>query len=79
MALTKLSANRSFGVPNYTGIVDCMRKTAVHEGVGALYKGMGAAMIGVAPYAGIKFCVYELSKKSAAQWMRVADEDLPSQ
>eukprot|EP00192_Tetraselmis_astigmatica_P020939 CAMPEP_0117683894 /NCGR_PEP_ID=MMETSP0804-20121206/20727_1 /TAXON_ID=1074897 /ORGANISM="Tetraselmis astigmatica, Strain CCMP880" /LENGTH=280 /DNA_ID=CAMNT_0005494685 /DNA_START=17 /DNA_END=856 /DNA_ORIENTATION=+ len=64
---------------SYTGILDCMHKTAAQEGVGALYKGMGAAMVGVAPYAGIKFCTYEFGKSTACQWLGHTEETLPAQ
>lgn len=63
----------------YTGIADCLRKTAAHEGVGALYKGIGPAMLGVAPYAGIKFAAYEMGKSAAAQLLGTSEEGLPAQ
>lgn len=63
----------------YAGIADCLRKTAAGEGVGALYKGIGPAMLGVAPYAGIKFTAYEMGKSAAAQVLGTSEEALPAQ
>jgi len=64
---------------HYHGIVDCLRKTAAHEGASALYKGIGPAMLGVAPYAGIKFAAYEMGKTAAGQMLGCSEEGLPAQ
>ena len=47
----------------YTGMVDCFVKTVRHEGVGALFHGLSANYIKVAPSIAIAFVCYEEVKK----------------
>ena len=47
----------------YTGMVDCFVKTVRHEGVGALFHGLSANYIKVAPSIAIAFVTYEEIKK----------------
>ena len=47
----------------YSGVVDCVRRTVRHEGVGALWKGFGPGVTKVAPHTVISFIILEnLSK-----------------
>ena len=46
-------------------------------GVLALYNGMSATMMGVAPYAGLKFMTYEGLKSALCSWRGVEEKDLP--
>jgi len=46
----------------FKGIVDCLRVTTQNEGFRSLYKGLGPALVGVVPYAGIDLAVYETLK-----------------
>ncbi|VDM27659.1 unnamed protein product [Toxocara canis] len=41
--------------PAFTGAIDCLRQTVVKEGFFALYKGMAAPIVGVAPLFAIYF------------------------
>jgi solute carrier family 25 phosphate transporter 23/24/25/41 len=52
-------------LPNhgYNGMVHCFSTVYRHEGVGALYKGLGPTLAGIAPYAAINFASYDLAKK----------------
>jgi solute carrier family 25 phosphate transporter 23/24/25/41 len=44
----------------YNGIGDCLRKIARTEGVRALYKGWGASVLGIMPYAAIDLTIYNI-------------------
>lgn len=52
-------------LPNhgYNGMVHCFSTVYRHEGIGALYKGLGPTLAGIAPYAAINFASYDLAKK----------------
>ena len=41
----------------YRGTFDCLAKTVKAEGVGGLYRGLGASLAGIVPYAGIDLMV----------------------
>ena len=67
----------------HASMLDAMRSIVEQRGWSALYSGIGATLVGVAPYAGIKFGSYEALKgalgrvagvdESALQpWQRVA-------
>lgn len=43
----------------YSGIWDCMVQVTQKEGFFALYRGLWPSILGVAPYVGIDFAVYE--------------------
>lgn len=45
-------------------------------GVRALYNGMSATMMGVAPYAGLKFMTYESIKGAVCTWKGLDERDL---
>jgi hypothetical protein len=63
----------------YSGMLDCLVRLPRERGVASLYKGMSTTMIGVAPYAGLKFASYEAMKRSLAPLMGVDSEaDLPA-
>ena len=44
----------------YNGIGDCLRKIAKNEGPAALYKGWGASVLGIMPYAAIDLTIYNI-------------------
>ncbi len=53
-------------LPNhpYTGILDCGRMLIQKEGgIKALFRGLGATTMGVAPYVGLNFAIYETLKE----------------
>ncbi|XP_077210585.1 mitochondrial substrate carrier family protein isoform X2 [Tasmannia lanceolata] len=49
--------------PAYHGIKDVFRSVYTEGGVRALYRGVGPTLIGILPYAGLKFYVYEELKR----------------
>jgi len=53
-------------VHQYNGMVDATRKIIQHEGAGSLYKGLLPSVIGVIPYVGLNFAVYETLKDMLA-------------
>jgi len=46
----------------YTTMFHALRSISAERGVGALYSGISATVLGVAPYAGLKFASYEALK-----------------
>lgn len=46
----------------FTGLVDCISKTAKAGGVGALYKGFGVSVQGIVVYRGSYFGLYDTGK-----------------
>jgi len=53
---------RPISQPTYNGIVDVFRSVYKEGGVRFLYRGLGPTMIGILPYAGLKFYTYEKLK-----------------
>nr|DAD44382.1 TPA_asm: hypothetical protein HUJ06_002612 [Nelumbo nucifera] len=49
--------------PVYNGIKDVFRSVYMEGGILALYRGVGPTLIGILPYAGLKFYVYEELKR----------------
>lgn len=45
----------------YSGIFDCAKKVAKHEGLPSFYRGYIPNILGIIPYAGIDLAVYEVS------------------
>jgi len=58
---TRLSVQSAEDV-HYTGIVNAFTIIVKQEGVGALFKGISATLMGVAPYVGLNFLCYETLK-----------------
>lgn len=58
--------------PNYSGVKDVCKNVYREGGVRALYRGVGPTLIGILPYAGLKFYIYEDLKS------RVPDEKMNS-
>jgi hypothetical protein len=48
--------------PKYSSFVDCLIKLPQEKGVSRLYRGLGPTLVGVGPYAGIKFFMYDMLK-----------------
>merc|ERR550534_45410 len=49
------------------GVGACLRKVVMTENAGALFKGNGAQMVRVFPYAALQFTCYEMLKLKLAQ------------
>ncbi|CAO2840227.1 unnamed protein product [Amaranthus hypochondriacus] len=59
------STFRSYGnaSPSYSGIHDVFRRVYSEGGVRSLYRGVGPTLVGILPYAGLKFYIYEELKR----------------
>jgi len=74
MALQLASGSATY----YSGVGDALITITKEEGVTALYRGIFATMMGVAPYAGLKFGTYEVMKQSMRDFLGVDEKDLPA-
>jgi len=64
VADTRGSFARSFQAqPTYSGIKDVLYSVYREGGVRGLYRGVGPTLVGILPYAGLKFYVYEELKR----------------
>jgi hypothetical protein len=67
------------------GMFSLLKTIYQEEGAAALYRGMGATLAGVMPYAGLKFLAYDTIKRLACGWLQesrgdgkvVEEADLP--
>lgn len=48
---------------SYSGIQDVFRRVYNEGGVRSLYRGVGPTLVGILPYAGLKFYIYEELKR----------------
>ena len=64
---------------SYSGVFDALRRIPKEEGGLALYRGMGATLLGATPYASFKFGIYEASKTAMCAMKGVDEKDLPGQ
>ncbi len=60
----------------HTSMLGALRTVARERGVGALYSGVGATCVGVAPYAGLKFLSYEGLKAGAGRFFGLSEAQL---
>ncbi len=64
---------------SYSGIVHAMRTIVQREGgVRTLYSGLGPTLLGIVPYAGINFFVYEKQKALWIAWNDKRDVEIPA-
>jgi solute carrier family 25 phosphate transporter 23/24/25/41 len=59
MARARLTVQHRGPVERYRGILQCLREIKNREGVRALYRGLLPSNLGIFPYVGINFAVYE--------------------
>jgi solute carrier family 25 (adenine nucleotide translocator) protein 4/5/6/31 len=57
-ARTRLASDVGKGQREFNGLVDCLRKTAA-KGPLALYNGFGVSVIGIIPYRGVYFGLFD--------------------
>jgi len=57
-ARTRLASDVGKGQPEFAGLADCLRKTAA-KGPSALYNGFGVSVIGIIPYRGVYFGMFD--------------------
>jgi len=57
-ARTRLASDVGTG-KQFNGLMDCLRKTVQAGGVGALYNGIGVSILGIIPYRGTYFGLFD--------------------
>lgn len=58
-ARTRLATDVGPGKAQFNGLVDCLKKTFTHRGVGAVYNGIGVSILGIMPYRGVYFGLFD--------------------
>uniref|UniRef100_K3WFZ9 Mitochondrial carrier protein n=1 Tax=Globisporangium ultimum (strain ATCC 200006 / CBS 805.95 / DAOM BR144) TaxID=431595 RepID=K3WFZ9_GLOUD len=55
----RLTVQGGLSTAQYSGIVDALRGTFKSEGIAGMYRGVSPTILGVAPYVGLNFMVFE--------------------
>jgi solute carrier family 25 (adenine nucleotide translocator) protein 4/5/6/31 len=58
-ARTRLASDVGGGEKQFNGLADCLKKTVASGGVGALYNGIGVSIVGIIPYRGVYFGLFD--------------------
>jgi solute carrier family 25 (adenine nucleotide translocator) protein 4/5/6/31 len=58
-ARTRLASDVGGGKRQFNGLMDCLSKTAKFGGIGALYNGLGVSVVGIIPYRGVYFGLFD--------------------
>eukprot|EP00978_Attheya_sp_CCMP212_P037175 scaffold173655_cov103-Attheya_sp.AAC.2 len=58
-ARTRLASDVGAGKRQFEGLADCLKKTVASGGVGALYNGIGVSIVGIIPYRGVYFGLFD--------------------
>jgi len=58
-ARTRLASDVGVGKQQFEGLVDCITKTVKNVGVGGLYNGVGVSVVGIIPYRGTYFGLFD--------------------
>lgn len=58
-ARTRLASDVGTGKQQFNGLVDCLSKTVKSSGVGGLYNGIGVSIVGIIPYRGVYFGLFD--------------------
>jgi len=58
-ARTRLASDVGTGKRQFSGLVDCLVKTVKSSGVGGLYNGIGVSIVGIIPYRGVYFGLFD--------------------
>jgi len=58
-ARTRLASDVGSGKAQFNGLFDCIKKTVASGGVGALYNGIGVSVVGIIPYRGVYFGLFD--------------------
>merc|ERR1712127_415465 len=43
----------------FNGLLDCLKKTVASSGIGGLYNGIGVSVVGIIPYRGVYFGLFD--------------------
>jgi len=57
-ARTRLASDVGSG-KQFSGLLDCLKKTVASSGVGGLYNGIGVSVVGIIPYRGVYFGLFD--------------------
>jgi solute carrier family 25 (mitochondrial adenine nucleotide translocator), member 4/5/6/31 len=58
-ARTRLASDVGAGKQQFSGLLDCLKKTVAAQGIGGLYNGLGVSIIGIIPYRGAYFGLFD--------------------
>ena len=58
-ARTRLASDVGAGKQQFNGLVDCLTKTVKTSGIGGLYNGIGVSVMGIIPYRGVYFGLFD--------------------
>jgi solute carrier family 25 (adenine nucleotide translocator) protein 4/5/6/31 len=58
-ARTRLASDVGTGKRQFSGLLDCLKKTVASSGVGGLYNGIGVSIVGIIPYRGVYFGLFD--------------------
>jgi solute carrier family 25 (adenine nucleotide translocator) protein 4/5/6/31 len=58
-ARTRLASDVGSGKAQFNGLADCLKKTVATGGIGSLYNGIGVSIIGIIPYRGVYFGLFD--------------------
>jgi solute carrier family 25 (adenine nucleotide translocator) protein 4/5/6/31 len=58
-ARTRLASDVGTGKQQFSGLIDCLTKTVKSSGIGGLYNGIGVSIVGIIPYRGVYFGLFD--------------------
>jgi len=58
-ARTRLASDVGSGKAQFSGLADCLKKTVASGGIGAIYNGIGVSIVGIIPYRGVYFGLFD--------------------
>ena len=58
-ARTRLASDVGTGKQQFNGLIDCITKTVKNSGIGGLYNGVGVSVVGIIPYRGVYFGLFD--------------------
>jgi len=58
-ARTRLASDVGGKERQFNGLLDCLKKTVASGGVGAVYNGIGVSVVGIIPYRGVYFGLFD--------------------
>jgi solute carrier family 25 (adenine nucleotide translocator) protein 4/5/6/31 len=58
-ARTRLASDVGVGKQQFDGLADCLKKTVKASGIGGLYNGIGVSIMGIIPYRGAYFGLFD--------------------
>ncbi len=58
-ARTRLASDVGSGKAQFSGLLDCLKQTMKTGGIAALYNGIGVSIVGIIPYRGVYFGLFD--------------------